>query len=309
MSMNMTLMMVGKTRTPTTPGLAGRVRRLTLAAAIVLVAGLGAQTPQRIVSVIPAVTEILFAIGAGSEVVGVGSYDQFPPEIANLPRIGGLIDPDIETIIALRPDLVVPYATQVDLVAQLGRAGIPLFQYSHGTLSDVLTTIRQLGDRTGHARQAEDVARGIEADLAAIAEAVSGRRRPRTLLVIAREPGSLRNLFASGGSGFQHDMLWLAGGENVFDASVSRAAQVTTETILQAAPDVVLEVRAGQALSPAEVAREVAVWQALPSLPAVRNGRVVFLTGNDLVIPGPRIVQGVTRFAGALHPDVALPTR
>jgi ABC-type Fe3+-hydroxamate transport system substrate-binding protein len=153
------------------------------------------------------------------------------------------------------------------------------------------------------------VARGIEADLAAIAEAVSGRPRPRTLLVIAREPGSLRNVFASGGSGFQHDMLTLAGGENVFDGSVSRAAQVTTETILQAAPDVVLEVRADQSLSPSEIAREVAAWQALPSLPAVRNSRVVLLTGSDLVIPGPRIVQGAARFAGALHPDVTLPTR
>ena len=307
--MKMTLMITRKTRTGTTRGPAGRIRPMTLAASLILVAGLGAQAPQRIVSIIPAVTEILFAIGAGSEVVGVGSYDQFPPEIADLPRIGGLIDPDIETIIALRPDLVVPYTTQVDLIAQLGRAGIPLFHYSHGTLPDILTTVRQLGNRTDRAHRAEEVARGIEADLAAIAEAVSGRPRPRTLLVIAREPGSLRNVFASGGSGFQHDMLTLAGGENVFDGSVSRAAQVTTETILQAAPDVVLEVRADQSLSPSEIAREVAAWQALPSLPAVRNSRVVLLTGSDLVIPGPRIVQGAARFAGALHPDVTLPTR
>ena len=80
---------------------------------LVFVADLQTQTPQRIVSVIPAVTEILFAIGAGPQVVGVGSYDNFPLDIGNLPRVGGLIDPDVEAIIALRPDLVVPYDTQV----------------------------------------------------------------------------------------------------------------------------------------------------------------------------------------------------
>ena len=280
-----------------------------LVAWLSLVDVLHTQTPQRIVSVIPAVTEILFAIGAGPQVVGVGSHDQFPPELTALPRVGGLIDPDVEAIIALRPDLVVPYATQGDLVTQLERAGIPLFAYTHGTLRDVLTTIRQLGKRTGHATEAAAVARGIEDDLAAIAGAVSGRRRPPTLLVIAREPYSLRNLVASGGSGFQHDMLALAGGHNVLNGATSRAVQVTTEILLQTAPEVVLEVRAEETLSASEIKKEIATWQFLSSLPAVRNSRVIFLTGSDLVIPGPRIAQAIARFALALHPDAPLPTQ
>ena len=224
--------------------------------------------PQRIVSAIPAVTEILFAIGAGPQVVGVGSYDRCPPEVEDLARVGGLIDPDIEAILALEPDLVVPYATQRDLISQLERARIPLLLYAHGSLGDVLTTIRALGRRTRRSAQAERVARGIEQNLAAIGTARTDRPRPRTLLVIAREPNSLRNLFASGGVGFQHDMLVLAGGENVLAGTSTRAAQVTTETILQLAPDVVLEVRAGDTMTEAEIAREAAVWQTLPSLPA-----------------------------------------
>ena len=259
--------------------------------------------PRRIVSAVPAVTEILFAIGAGSQVTGVGSYDQYPPEAEALPRIGGLIDPDIETILAMRPDLVVPYVTQRDLITQLERASIPLWLYEHGSLDSVLTTIRALGRRTGHVAEAARVASDLEKDLAAIGTALADRPRPRTLLVIAREPNSLRNLFASGGVGFQHDMVVLAGGENVLADTSTRAAQITTETILKLAPDVVLEVRAGDPLTDEEIAREVAVWQTLPSLPAVRDGRIVFLTGSDLVIPGPRIASAVARFAHALHPD------
>ena len=265
--------------------------------------------PQRIVTPIPAVTEMLFAIGAGGQVAGVGSYDSYPPEVEALPRIGGLIDPDIEAILTLRPDLVVAYASQVDLIAQLERAGIPLMAYEHGSLLDLIATVRQLGDRTGHATEAERVARGIESDLSAIGAALVDRPRPRVLLVIAREPYSLRNLFASGGVGFQHDMLVLAGGENVLADARTRAAQITTESILQLAPDVILEVRAGDVLSDAEIAQETDVWRALPALPAVRTGRVLFLTGSDLVIPGPRIAAAIGRFARALHPDAPLPIR
>ena len=274
---------------------------MTSAAALVIAQA----APQRIVSAIPAVTEILFAIGAGPQVVGVGSYDRYPPEVEDLARVGGLIDPDIEAILALEPDLVVPYGTQRDLISQLERARIPLLLYAHGSLGDVLTTIRALGRRTRRSAQAERVARGIEQHLAAIGTALTDRPRPRTLLVIAREPNSLRNLFASGGVGFQHDMLVLAGGENVLAGTSTRAAQVTTETILQLAPDVVLEVRAGDTMTAAEIAREAAAWQTLPSLPAVRAGRVVFLAGSDLVIPGPRIASAVARFARALHPDAS----
>ena len=289
---------------------AGHISRLR-AAAVGAVAALSllalasdqALVPQRIVSVIPATTEILFAVGAGAQVIGVGSYDRHPAEVNRLPRVGGLVDPDIETIITLRPDLVVAYATQRDLLAQLARARIPVFQYEHGSLSDIIDTVRALGARTGHAAQGQRVAARMEADLAAIRERVRDRPRPRTILVFAREPNSLRNLFASGGFGFQHDMLEIAGGANVFAEINRRAVQANTEAILAAAPDVVLEVSDGSELLDADIAREIDVWSTLPGLPAVRGGRVHFLVGSDLVVPGPRITDATARLARALHPD------
>ena len=96
---------------------------------------------------------MLFAMGAGPRVIGVGNYDRYPPEALTRTKVGGLIDPDVERIISLKPDLVVIYGTQNDLRVQLERAGIPMFPYQHSGLADVTQTIRALGARVGSAKE------------------------------------------------------------------------------------------------------------------------------------------------------------
>lgn len=272
---------------------------LAFLAPLFLAGVLTAQTrPARIVSLVPAATEMLFAIGAGPRVVGVSSYDHEPAEVERLPRVGALIDPDLERILGLRPDLIVVYGSQRDVRQQLGRAGVPVFDYTHGGLREVTGTIRALGDRTGTGDRAREVAAAIERDLAAIARRVAGRPRPRTLLVFGREPGTLRNLYASGGVGFLHDMLEAAGGDNVFADHRRESVQASAETLLAVAPEVVLEIRAG----PEPV--DLQAWQSIPAIPAVRARRIVVLGGSDLVTAGPRVAKATERIARALHPEV-----
>lgn len=253
--------------------------------------------PQRIVSLVPAATEMLFAVGAGPRVVAVSSYDHEPPDVERLPRVGALLDPDLERILGLKPELVVVYGTQHDLKEQLTRAGVPMFAYAHGGLADVTATIRSLGTRIGTAERAEAVASGIERDLAAVRDRVKGLPRPRTLLVFGREPGTLRNLYASGGIGFLHDMLEIAGGTNVFADQKRESVQASTETLLAAAPEVVIELHVD-----ATAPFELSAWQAVPGIPAVRSKRIVVLTGSDLVTAGPRVARATERLARALHP-------
>ena len=155
---------------------------------------------------------MVFAIGAGDAMIAVSSYDQYPPQVKALPRVGALLDPDVERIIVLKPDLVLLYGSQTDLMTQLSRASIPYFEYRHGGLSTVTATIRGLGERTGRKAAADTLAAGIERRLADIRRRTSGLPKPRTLLVFGRERGSLRNIYASGGRGFLHDMLEAAGG-------------------------------------------------------------------------------------------------
>ncbi|MFP5378489.1 MAG: ABC transporter substrate-binding protein [Vicinamibacteria bacterium] len=262
---------------------------------------IAAQAPGRIVSLVPAVTEMLFAIGAGPQVIAVSSYDREPAEVEALPKVGALLDPDVERILSLRPDLVITYGSQDDLRTQLARAGLASFDYRHGSLADVTATIRALGIRTGRAAGAEAVAAAIEGRIDAVRRQVAGRPAPRTLLVFGRERGALRNIYVSGGRGFLHDALVAAGGVNVFADIDREAVQATTEQILARAPEVIVELRSADAFTDAERATEIAAWRRLASVPAVRDGRIHILTGSGLTVPGPRIPETVERIAGALH--------
>jgi iron complex transport system substrate-binding protein len=261
-----------------------------------------APAPRRIISIVPATTEMLFVIGAGSRVVGVSSYDRYPPDVERLPRVGGLLDPNVEQILRLKPDLVIGYQTQRDLEQQLERAGIPLFPYAHRGLPDITDTMRVLGERVGLKAAAEREALRIEQQLATIRSRVMGRPRPRTLLVFGREQGSLRNVDASGGYGFLHDVLELAGGADVLADLHRQSVVMSTEMILTRAPDVIIELHYG-AMVQTRLDEERRVWNAVASVPAVKNGRVHLIVGDEFVVPGPRIVAAAERFARILHPE------
>lgn len=259
-----------------------------------------AEAPRRIVCFIPAVTQMLFAIGAGRQVVAVGTYDRDPPEVAKLPRVGGLIDPDVERILGLRPDLVVVYEGQRELISRLATARIAMFHYRHSDLAGVIGTIRDLGRAVGHQREGDSLASGIEAKLKAIADRVANRPRPLTLLLFGREPHALTHLDASGGYGFLHDMLIAAGGRDVFEDVKRESVQPSLEWILARRPDVIIELHYGAGASTTD---SMAPWRALGSIPAVRTGRLYEITGDELVEPGPRVAEATERLSRVLHPD------
>lgn len=266
------------------------------------VAAVSAQSPRRIVSLVPNVTEILFAIGAGPQVVAVSTYDVEPPEVRSLPTVGALVDPDTEKIISLRPDLVITYGSQTDLQSQLKSANIPFFDYRHGGLEHIFVTMRALGTRTGHAAGAEKAVQTLQSAIDAVRKRVAGKKKPKTLLVFGREPGSLRNIYASGGRGFLHDMLVAAGGDNVLADIDRESAQVNTEMILTRAPEVILELKSANRLNDADLKTVIHPWQTLSSVPAVKNARVIVVMGSGLTVPGPRVAEGVDKLARALHP-------
>jgi len=259
---------------------------------------------RRIVSLVPAVTEMLFAIGAGPRVVGVGSFDTYPPEVLALPKVGALIDPDLERIITLKPDMVVLHSGQVDLAEKLRRVGIRTFPHALGGLDNVTATIDRLGAVTGARQEARRLTDAIDARLEAVRRRVAGRPKPATLLVFSREPGTLRNVYASGGVGFLHDLVELAGGRDVFADVRRESLQATTEAILAAAPEVLIELRYGTSVDPERLDAERDSWRILSAVPAVRNRRVHLLVGDQLVVPGPRVASTAERFAEVLHPDL-----
>ena len=205
---------------------------------------------QRIISLVPAATEMLYAIGAGPRVVAVSSYDTYPPAVKALPSVGALLDPNLERILSLKPDLVIVYDSQSGLKEQLARAGIAFFDYRHGGLSDVTATIRPWEPARATRRPPRRWRARSTRGLDDIRRRVAGRPRPRTLLVFGRERLALRGIYASGGVGFLNDMLEAAGGTNVLADIRMQAVQASTEQILARRPDVILETRAANSAFP-----------------------------------------------------------
>jgi iron complex transport system substrate-binding protein len=262
-----------------------------------------AASPRRIISLIPAVSEMIYAMGAGDRLVGVSNYDRFPPDVRQLPKVGGLIDPNVERILELRPDLVMVYATQKELIERLDRAKVPYYVYQHRALPDITETIRSVGVRIGSTDPANAVASHMEQSLAAIRASTASLPHPSTLLVFGRDPGSLRSVYASGGYGFLHDMLEIAGGTNVFRDVEQQSVQATTEMLLARKPEEIIELRYGERMTAEQAAQDLRVWDTLASIPAVKSHRVHLLVGDEFVVPGPRVVDATRTLAHTLHPD------
>jgi iron complex transport system substrate-binding protein len=246
---------------------------------------------------------MLFAVGAGPQVVGVSSYDDFPPETKALPRVGALLDPDTERIFSLRPDLVVVYGSQSDLEGQFARAGIRVYPYRHGGVDSILQAIRDVARLTGHPAEGDRVAQQVRSQLDAVRIRVRGQRRPRTMLVIGRDAGTLRGVYVSGGIGFLHELLDIAGGDDVFGDIKREAAQPSNETMIVRAPQVIIELHSGEPPARDALQQERASWNLLSSVPAVRTGRVHLLYGAYLLAAGPRIGRAAETLARVLHPD------
>jgi iron complex transport system substrate-binding protein len=218
--------------------------------------------------------------------------------------VSSFLSADAERILALRPDLVIVYGSQTELEGQFKRTGIRVFAYRHAGVDNVLQAIRDLGTLTGHTADGERVARELRSQLDRIRTRVRGQRRPRSMLVIGRDAGALRGVYVSGGSGFLHELLDIAGGDDVFGDIKREAVQPSNEMMIVRAPEVIIELHSGDPPSAETLRNERAVWNLLASVPAVRSGRVYLLYGSYLVAAGPRLGQAAEGLARVLHPDV-----
>lgn len=240
----------------------------------------------------PSLTEILIALDARSFLVGVDAFSKkVSPEVAELPTVGGLFNPSLESVVALEPDLVVlvPSAQQRDFVERLEALGIEVLVLANITLDEIFNSIEVLGERVGRGQSAARLVTGIRDSWREVGEATAGRARARAVLVIQREP-----LYVVGGGSFIDAMLTAAGAENVaadFDEPYPRVA---VEWLIAAAPDVILDADAN---SPAPSA----YWSRWPSLPAVAADRAVAVSAADITLPGPKLDRAVRILAEAIH--------
>jgi iron complex transport system substrate-binding protein len=238
----------------------------------------------------------LFAIGAGPKVVGIDRYSDWPPEAARVEKVGADIDPSLERIVALEPDLVftASSANTQATVEALERAGLPVYVSRAESLDGIYRDLEAIGDAVGRTVEARALAASMRGRLAAIAARVAPRPRERTAVVVWTQP-----LVLAGARSHVGDLLRLAGGQNVADDSPQPFPTYSLERLLARAPAVLV------VGSHKDNAPPLAPLERLTALPAVRNHRLVAVDGDLLFRPGPRVVDGAEALMRLVHPEVA----
>lgn len=250
-----------------------------------------AKKPERIVSLAPANTEIVYALGALDRVVGVTTFDDYPPEVSSIAKVGDFMSPNMEAIAAAKPDLVLATGgVQAETIAKLEDAGAVVLAIDPQSLDGVYKAIEMVGKAIGEPAKAAEVVQGMKDELETIQSAIE-EAPVRCFIEIAQEP-----LYTAGPGTFINDLIDQAGGENV----VTQEGYVaySLEQLLKDDPDVYLATK-GSMSDPADIEKR----PGYSALSAVKAKRVFVLDDNLVSRPGPRCIQGIRQIAEALHPD------
>ncbi len=260
--------------------------------------------PERIAVFSSAAVELLFAMGAGDRIVGVTRYAVFPAAATALPKLGGLMDINFERLTDLHPDLIIIQSIDPKIEEFARRRGIPFMRIELERISDVLRVARSLGKRLGMAAEGRALADRISGSLDAVRRRVEGRPKVPCFVSVDRTPGRLSQLLSCGKETFLTELLDLAGGRNVFDDMNSRYQTVSKEALLARAPEAILELKPGEAMTSSATAALITDWARLGTLPAARKGEVHVITHDAALLPGPRMAEVALLLAETLHPEV-----
>jgi iron complex transport system substrate-binding protein len=251
--------------------------------------------PERVISLAPSVTEVLYLLGCAQQVIGVTSQCDWPPEeVAKKPKIGSLLNPNYELILAARPDMVIASTAGNDKAAivKLADLGLPVFVTAPSSVEGIFETTIAIARITGRTAEGERLINTMKSRLKTIHDRLAGTPPTRAFFITWFDP-----LLAPGRKTFENDVLALANVVSISAASDEFYPRYSLEQILAQSPDAIITVK--HAGKPFEDLRTVAGWSALD---AVKKGRV-FILSEVLQHPSPRFVDGVEELARALYPE------
>jgi iron complex transport system substrate-binding protein len=258
--------------------------------------------PQRVVSLSPNVTEIIYGLGAWDKIVGVTMYSDFPPEAKTIPKVGGWVNPNLEAIVKLKPDLVIFMTDQDsifgDNIRKLGLNTLSID--SNNSIKDIQNSIRQLGKILQKEQEARDLAAKIRSNFEEMSSKTSGVPKKRVLFVVGRNPGTLEDIYVIGRDNYINEIINLAGGKNVVKSN-RFALKIAKDAILSFDPEVIIEITYDKTDNREST---IETWSGLKEISAVKNNEVHIVSSSELLRPSQRIIEGAYILAHILHPEV-----
>ncbi len=255
------------------------------------------RTPLRIISLAPSITETLYAVEVGERVVGVDDFSDYPEEVGAKPRIGSYLNPDLEKIVALKPDLILASdITPLEMVLDLEQRGLTVFVLAPKTLREVIHDIRLVGLITGNADKANAVAGKLEQRINAVTSKISNSSAYRPKVYLEYYP-----YWTFGPGSFGHDLILMAGGRNLAEGAVAAYPQVSDEFIVGSNPEIIIFTVGPHAKTTIEDIEDRPGWR---NTEAVRSGRIYTIDDDILSRPGPRLVDALEQLAKTFHPEL-----
>ena len=258
--------------------------------------------PVRIVSLVPSVTEIIYALGAEDRLAGRTDYCEVPPAAKSKPSVGGTVNPNLEALVALKPDLVIATdeGNREETFQQLARLRIPTYLVHATRLHALLDMIGRLGELTGRQAAVGPLTEGLQRRVSAVRRAVAPFPRPRVLYVIWPEP-----LIVPGRASLLTELIDVAGGDSVTSRQEQAYVRFSVEAAVALAPQVIVLADHASANGPASNAGrpEPEKWRRFASVPAIRAGRLHSVDLSILHRYGPSVVDGLEMLAKLIHPE------
>jgi iron complex transport system substrate-binding protein len=253
--------------------------------------------PERIVSLAPNVTEILFGLGLDEEIVGVSNHSNFPEKAKSKVRVGSYIRLDFEKIASLNPDLIIATGAgnTRDMVDRLGKLGFQTYVIYPKNFRDILQSIARIGQVVNREKEARAIIEGMRKRSERVIELTRGLPRPKVFIQIGDVP-----IVTVGKGSFADDLIRLAGGENIAGKEKEVYPRLGLEEILKRSPEVIVI----SSMNPkADYQKIVQEWTRWKTIPAVKNGRIYLIDSDLLDRPSPRIIDGLEELARVLHPE------
>jgi iron complex transport system substrate-binding protein len=261
-----------------------------------------AGTPQRIVSLAPGITEILFALNLDGKIVGVTSFCDWPREAAKKTSVGGFTNPSLEKIVSLKPDLILATAdgNRPETVRQLEKIGMTVYVTNPMDTAGILQSILHIGDVTGRRQVARTLTAQLQRRLDVVTAQISNKKKPRVFFQIGMDP-----VITVGKRTLISDVIERAGGTNIAGKDTARYPRYSAEGVMAHAPDILL-------FAPMATDREFKkvkkYWEQFPNIPAVKNKQIYPMNTDLIGRASPRIVDAIEQTAKILHPEVTLKT-
>ena len=265
--------------------------------------------PVRIISLVPSITETLFALESSSQLVGVSDYCNYPPASKSITKVGRGLNPNLETILKLAPDLVLLSPSGQKTINQLEQLGIKTLAVKSQTLDDIRLSIKLIGQAIGRQPESALLLADFDTQINMIEKKVAGQPPPRVMISMGHGAGKndFKQFYIAGQQDFYNDLIKLAGGINVYQKPIPKVPLISLEGLFHLDPEVIIDVFPEANDHTASIKQVRQQWTELKHISAIKTERLHIIEADYATIPGPRIAKLLTRFAKIIHPNLDWP--